>query len=107
MGLDFTNIPDHEGAALYILHTANSREVENFQRLAAEITTQSSHQVILLDVKTADGEKVRDFYDITPDQLPAALVIRDDDSIAHQWLGQYIPTTASDIIYHLRQTSHQ
>ena len=105
MGLDFTNIADNDGAALYILHTRNTRETERFERLAADIAKQTQHQVVLLDVNTQDGEKVRDFYDIMPEQLPAALVIRDDDSIAHQWFGEYIPTSASDIVYHLRQTS--
>lgn len=105
MGLDFTSIPDSEGAALYILHTGNTRELGRFQRLADDVAKETTHQVALIDVNSAEGENVRDFYDIMPEQLPAALIIRDDDSIAHQWLGEYIPTSASDIVYHLRQTS--
>ncbi len=105
MGLDFTNIADNDGAALYILHTRNTRETERFERLAADISKETRHQVVLLDVDTQDGEQVRDFYDITHDQLPAVLIVRDDDSIAYQWLGEYIPTSANDIIYQLRQIS--
>ncbi|MGB4758442.1 MAG: hypothetical protein WBP26_00100 [Candidatus Saccharimonadales bacterium] len=105
MGLDFTNIKDGEGAALYILHAGNTLENERLQRLADEVQKNAPHQVVMLDVSTADGEKVRDFYDIMPEQLPAMLVVRDDDSLAYQWHGNEIPTSGSDIAYRLRQTS--
>lgn len=105
MGLDFTNIKDSEGAALYILHTGNTIEGERLERLATEIKQDAPHQVVMLDVSTPDGEKVRDFYDITPSQLPAILIVRDDDSLAYQWFGSEIPTSGSDIAYRLRQTS--
>lgn len=105
MGLDFTGIKDSEGAALYILHTGNTLENERLQRLAAEVKKSAPHQVIFLDVSSVDGEKVRDFYDIMPNQLPAALIVRDDDSLAHHWYGSEIPLSGSDIAYRLRQTS--
>ncbi len=105
MGLDFTSIKDTEGAALYILHTGNTLENERLQRLAAEVQEQTQHQVVTLDVSTPDGEKVRDFYDITPGQLPAVLIVRDDDSLVYQWHGSEIPTSGSDIAYRLRQTN--
>ena len=104
MGLDFTSIPDRDGAALYILHTGNTLEIQNFQHLADEIATTDNHQVILVDISTPDGEKIRDFYDITPEQLPVAMIVNDDDSIATQWAGQAIP--AADVIaFQLRQIS--
>jgi hypothetical protein len=104
MGLDFTDIPDREGAALYILHTGNTLELQKFQHLADEIATSDGHQAILVDVNTPDGEKIRDFYDIMPEQLPVVMVVKDDDSIAAQWAGSEIP--ASDVItYQLRQIS--
>jgi hypothetical protein len=105
MGLDFTDIKDHEGAALYILHTGNTLENERLQRLADEIAKTAPHQVVLLDVSTPNGEKVRDFYDIMPGQLPAVLIVRDDDSLAHHWFGSEIPTSGGDIAYRLQQTS--
>lgn len=105
MGLDFTSIPDHEGAALYILHTRSSREIERLERLVGDVAKETTHQAVLIDIKTPDGEKVRDFYDLPIEQLPVALIVRDDDSLAQHWYGDYIPT-AKDIAYHLRQTSN-
>ncbi len=104
MGLDFTSIPDKTGAALYILHTGSMLEAERLEHLRDEISRTDNHQVVLVDVTTADGEKIRDFYDITADQLPVAMIIADDDSIAQQWSGDAIP--AADVItYQLDQIS--
>ena len=106
MGLDFTSIPDRHGAALYILHTSSTLELQNFERLADDIRKANGHsrQVVILDAKTPDGEKVRDFYDIMPEQLPAVFIVRDDDSLAQLWLATQAPT-ASDIAYQLNQIS--
>lgn len=105
MGLDFTSIPDREGAAFYILHTGNMLELQKFEHLLGEIRTMDNdHQVMLIDVNTPDGEQVRDFYDIMPEQLPVAFIIQDDDSLAAQWPGPEIPT-ADVIVYQLRQIS--
>lgn len=98
MGLDFTNIPDREGAACYVLSHGTVRELAQFERIAQDIAKNCSHQMHILDVKTVNGEKVRDFYDIMPEQLPAILIIRDDDSLANLWVGTEIPS--ADIIAH-------
>jgi hypothetical protein len=105
MGLDFTSIGDKTGAALYFIHTPNTLEIESLTRLAEDIRQQTPHQVVLIDVNTPDGENIRDFYDIMPEQLPVALIVRDDDSVAQMWSGEEIPTTASDIAFQLDQTS--
>lgn len=105
MGLDFTSIPDRTGAALYVLHTGNSVELDRLERLKHDIETQDSHQVVLIDINTPDGEKVRDFYDLDAGQLPTALIIGDDDGIAFRWDGSAIPTAAGDIVYQLNRAS--
>ncbi len=105
MGLDFTSISDNEGAALYVLSNASMMETRKFERLKSEIAQHCPHQVVVLNVRTPDGEKVRDFYDIMPETLPVAMIVKDDDSIAQQWSKDYIP--AADVIaHHLRQISH-
>lgn len=104
MGLDFTTIADHHGAALYILTGGSMFDKQKFERMSQEITKHTSHQVVLLDVKTPDGEKIRDFYDIMPERLPVVLVVRDDDSLAHMWSSTEIPSP--DVIsHHLKQIS--
>lgn len=105
MGLDFTDIPDREGAALYLLHTGNSVELDRLTRLKQDIEAHDSHQVVLIDVNTPDGEKVRDFYDIEAGSLPVALIIGDDDSIVFRWDNTAIPTAAGDVVYQLGRAS--
>ena len=105
MGLDFTDIPDRDGAALYILHTGNSVELDRLTRLKQAIEAQDNHQVVLIDVNSPDGEKVRDFYDIEAGVLPVAFIIADDDSIIFRWDNNAIPTSAGDITYQLGRAS--
>ncbi len=105
MGLDFTSIADKDGAALYALHNGSHQDTQTFTRLKEDIAKQTGHQIVLIDVNTPDGENVRDFYDILPEQLPAVFIVRDDDSIANLWLGSNIPTNPGDIAFHLRQIS--
>ncbi len=105
MGLDFTNIPDREGAALYIVHTGNSVELDRLEQLKRDIEAQDDHQVVLIDVNTPDGEKVRDFYDIDAGSLPVALIVADDDSIVFRWDNTAIPTAAGDVAYQLDRAS--
>lgn len=106
MALEFTSIEDTHGAALYILFSGASQEQRRFERLIDDLKhAGSEHQVVLLDVKTVDGEKIRDFYDVQVDQLPAALVIADNDTIVHQWHGSAMPS-ASEIAYHLNRSTH-
>ncbi len=105
MGLDFTHIADKQGAALYVLYAGGQQDLQTFTRLKEEINKQTTHQVALLDVTTPDGENVRDFYDIMPEQLPAVFIVKDDDSIAQMWSSTDIPSNSSDIVFHLRQIS--
>lgn len=97
MGLDFTNIKDSDGAEIYILHHPSFTETRQFEQLQKDIAaSRPNDQVVLLDVNGAQGEQVRDFYDIMPETLPIVMVIADDDSILYQWSGDAIP--AADVI---------
>ncbi len=104
MGLEFTSIVDREGAACYMLHRGTVSDSRMFERLRQEISKNTDHQVVVVDARTTDGERIRDFYDIMPEQLPVVLIIRDDDSVAQLWSGSEIPG-ADMIAYQLKQIS--
>lgn len=105
MGLDFTSIPDREGAALYVLHTGNTVDLQRLTRLTDEVAAATNHQIVLIGVNTPDGEKIRDFYDLDAGMLPIVMIVQDNDSIAMQWSGSSIPTSGSDIAYQLNRIS--
>jgi pantothenate kinase len=106
MGLDFTNIKDRSGVALYILHNSNTVELARLESLAEEVQKLCDHQIAIIDIKTPNGEQIRDFYDVLPEQLPVVLCIRDDDTIAQMWSGHSIP--AADVIaFTLKQESSE
>jgi hypothetical protein len=103
MGLDFTNIKDSEGIAVYILHQPNFTQTQQCIKLRAQITlVRPKATVVVLDLSTADAERVRDFYDILPEAAPTVLLVADDDTIKFQWSGHEIPGV-STICYQLAQ----
>lgn len=105
MPLENTTIPDREGAALYAISSRDTATFRNLERLLTEVTTLCKNQTVLLEPTSQDAQRVLDFYDILPEQLPVAMIVRDDDSLVELWYGTSIPTSASDIAYRLSQTS--
>ena len=102
MPLSFTNIPDRDGPAVYIIGT---RMLENdLQRFAGELNTaaQGVYQIVYLDVDSQDGAAVAQFYSVTHEELPAILIVMDDDTIYKSWFGQTLPR-ADELIYELNQ----
>ena len=92
MALDTTNLKERNGTVLYFLYTSVTSQ-QDFARTADAIkASYPGAQIYSLDVKSADGEKVRDFYDISPDQLPAALIVRNDDQLAASYSSTAIPS---------------
>lgn len=54
MGFDFTNIPDGEGAAVYVLHYPTFTDTQRFEELKKDVLSSSpSSQIVLLDVNGA------------------------------------------------------
>lgn len=104
MGLETTGIQDKTGAALYILFSGGALEGQRLEHLLNEVTAQTKHQVLLIDIHSQDGEKVRDFYDVAMEDLPVAIIVRDDDTITNIWKSQEIPS-ASVISFALNQVS--
>lgn len=105
MGLDLTNIPDKAGIACYILMHDTSVESERFEQIVAELSKLTQNQIQRLYINTAEGEQVRDFYDLMPEQLPAVLLVHDDDHLVHSWWGTDIPS--ADVIAHHMQVAGQ
>lgn len=92
MTLEFTNIPDREGPAVYLL--GNRMLSDRLQRLGNEIDTAlpDDTQVVYLDVDSGDGAAVKGFYGIEDAQLPAVLIVQDDDQIYQGWYGEDLPS---------------
>lgn len=88
MGLDFTNISDERGAAVYLFSDGSTPSERQINDFAAEIHTQTNNgsQVVVLDPMHGDGLRVKEFYGLTT--FPAAIIIMDDDTIVQSWAGQ-------------------
>lgn len=100
MGLSFTNIPDKEGTAVYILHNESLLDLQKLQDLQKEVQQRCSNQVILVPVRDRDGEQIRDFYDIDTEMIPAVLLVNDDDTLKNVWYKSNLPD-AQLIVYEL------
>jgi hypothetical protein len=106
MGLDFTNIPDREGAALYFLYDTVTQQ-HQMERLANELHEMKlSHQIVLVPARDANGEKICSFYSLSHGSMPYILLISDNDELVASWSGLEMP--AADIIaYTARSASQQ
>lgn len=101
MGLTFTQLTDHRGPAIYLL---GSSMLENkLQVLGKEIdhVTSETVQVAYLDTHGPDGAKVASFYGVTQSDLPAVLIVMDDDTLHKSWFGVQLPR-AEDVAYEIR-----
>lgn len=99
MALEFTDIPDRNGAAVYLLSNGQHTMENELRTLGEEIDRLTPHdtQVVLLDSSRGDGIRVKEFYSITT--TPTAMIILDDDTVPYQWTGS-LPQ-ADQIAYHL------
>ncbi len=102
MGLEFTNIPDREGPAVYLLGGAPHQRDLQVRGEAIDAATPDETQVVLLDIASANGVQVAEFYGFTHEQLPVIMIIQDDDTLYHSWYGHDLP--AADVVaHHLNQ----
>ncbi|MDX1765488.1 MAG: hypothetical protein R3313_00890 [Candidatus Saccharimonadales bacterium] len=90
MGLDFSDIKDETGAAVYALHNGFGAEERSVQRFCDKLGDQAKVQIICLSAREKNGARVADFYDIQT--LPAILIVRDSDEIAYSWFGPDLPS---------------
>lgn len=104
MGLDFTNITDRSGAALYLIHDGTLTQQRSLERLAEELgARQLRQQIILLSARDPQAEKIRDFYDLSSMSFPHLLIVADDDRLLHSWSGAQLPT-ADHLAYALQSS---
>ena len=85
MALEFTNIPDHSGPAVYLIGNGQSqleRQLTELGKLIDEATPEQT-QVVYLDPTRGDGLRIREFYSLH--YLPTVFIVMDDDTIAQQW----------------------
>mgnify|MGYP003599313698 CR=1 FL=1 len=87
MALEFTNIPDRVGAAIYIFGDGSSQTEKVLTDLGTRIDelTPDITQVVYLDPNRGDGLAVKEFYGLT--QFPALCIIMDDDTMPNAWYG--------------------
>ena len=103
MALEFTNIPDRNGPAVYLFGDGTSFIDDQVKQLGVEIDnlTQAETQVVYLDPLRDDGLKVKEFYGLLT--FPAVLIVMDDDTVPMSWNGQ-LPRT-EEVTYALSQIS--
>ena len=89
MGLDFTDIPDREGAALYFIHDGHSRSQAAMAKLAEEVSRNTSKQVVILSATDTDARRIIEFYHLQGSNM--VLIIRDDDQLQHMWQQNETP----------------
>ena len=92
MGLDFTSIPDREGAAIYLMHNAGIEQQRQMEHLAEQLRGSTDAQLEIIDGSSSDGRQIEQFYDLAPDNYPYVLIVRDDDELVAQWGGSEQPT---------------
>lgn len=93
MGLEFSHIADRHGAAVYMIHDGTMTQTRAMERLAEELRKkQKDAQIVLLSARDQEGERIRDFYDLSPTSFPHILIVADDDRILHAWSGPQVPS---------------
>jgi hypothetical protein len=106
MGLDFTSIKDKSGAAVYIVHDGSVSQQRQCDKLAAELNEHTpKHQVLVISIKSHDGEQIANFYSLDRMSFPHALVVRDNDELAHHWYGHNGIPRAAELAFTLRSVS--
>ncbi len=104
MGLSFTSIKDKPGAAIYFLHDGTTTQQRLLERIAQEVHDRApTYQMVMLSGRDRDGDGIRDFYSLDPDNFPHILVVSDDDQVVQSWSGQTLPT--SDQLSYAMQAS--
>lgn len=103
MALEFTNIPDRTGPAVYILSDAGVREEIELTKFGMDIdnATPDETQVVFLNVQKGDGLAIKEFYAVTV--FPTVLIVQDDDTIIQGWYGQ-VPQL-EQVVYYLGQAT--
>lgn len=105
MALESTGIPDKRGAALYLLHDGTSTQEKRLEEIKSKVLQHSpSAHVLVLDVKSREGERLRDFYDLAHERMPHVLIVADDDQVLAHYGSTEIPAV-DQLTYQLSSIS--
>ena len=83
MGLDFTNIKDHPGSAIYFIHDGTERSKNTYQRLLDDTSSKTRKQLVLMSSRDKVGAEILRFYGLKGSEF--ILIVRDDDQLHHSW----------------------
>ena len=83
MALDFTNIKDQPGAAIFMLHDGSEQNEQRLSRLMHDVMRRTKKQCIVLSGKTHPGSDIINFYSLKGSHF--VLIVRDDDQLHHVW----------------------
>lgn len=105
MTLESTGIPDKRGAALYLLHDGTLTQEKRLEEIKRKVVQhRPTAHVLVLSVKTREGERLRDFYDLAHERMPHVLIVADDDQLLAHYGSHDIPT-ADQLAYQLSSMS--
>ncbi len=100
MGLEFTTIKDMPGAAIYFISDGTEVDKKMFHQLAADVSSRSKLQCIVLEIKDKNAAAILDFYDLRGTHF--VIIVRDNDELHHVWSdGERFD--ASQILYYAEQ----
>lgn len=83
MALDFTNIKDHPGSAIYIIHSRLQTDKQKFERLAADLGAKTKKQIILMSSDDQAAREIVKFYQLRGANF--VIIVRDDDQLHKVW----------------------
>jgi hypothetical protein len=83
MALDFTQIKDEPGAAIFLVHDGTSQDEAAMKRLADDLRGRTSKQIILLSAQETTGRSVLEFYGLAQGRY--VLIVRDNDELHQSW----------------------
>lgn len=100
MGLDFTDIKDQPGAAVYLIHDGSMTSQGNMERLAQAVSGATSKQVLVIAADDTTGRQILEFYGLTAKNY--VIIVRDDDQLFQSWNETELPN-ADQIAYAVEQ----
>jgi hypothetical protein len=83
MGLDFTNIKDDPGAAIFILHDGTEQDEKEMKELGIDLNVKTKKQVIVTSATDTVGRNIIDFYHLSGSHF--VLIVLEDDELYHVW----------------------
>ena len=101
MSLSFLSVGNERGATCYVIHGSHPSDQKDALDFQGAVSAEHPGRVVLLDKNSSESRAVIEFYAISDNRFPLALLVREDDSLAYMWSAQ-LPAD-EDLRYHLHQ----